>query len=247
MRPKTKFSGERVSAQVLYHAFRSVAMCLLHTIDIPADYGYNNAETDELSENNMKNCSRCGKPLDDNERFCTVCGTDSMQTRESLAEEEARQESAFCASYKRILRYESRTFKIFGILYLVLTIALAIFTFVLMGSNDIEVPEELVMLLTNGEVELTSYLFSCTIYYCVISAVNMIISKRADSCCDAIETDISRTVRHYSSFFTLFLCIMFNNIALIFYIINFVKTRSNAVLIARIIAKQRTNKGDFTK
>lgn len=189
----------------------------------------------------MKNCIKCGKPLDDNERFCTVCGTDSRQTAESLAEEEARQESEFCASYKRILRYESRALKIIGIVYLVLTLALAVVTFVLMGSDSIAVPEELVMLLTGGETELTSYLFSCVLYYCIISAINMILAKRTEACYDAFGSDISKTVRHYSSFLTLFLCIMFNKIALIFYIINFIKTRSNAALITKMIVKQRAS------
>lgn len=195
----------------------------------------------------MKNCGKCGKPLGDNERFCTVCGTDSAQNGEARAENEARLEREFCASYKRVLRYEIRALKIAGIAYLVLTVALAIVTFVLMGSDGIAVPDELVKLITNGEVELNSYLFSCVISYCVISAINMILSKRAEAYYDAFETDIERTVRHYTSTGSLILRVFFNKVALIFYIINFIKTRSNAELIAGIIAKRHTREGDFTQ
>lgn len=196
----------------------------------------------------MKICSKCGKALEEGELFCTICGTDANKTRESLAEEEARQESEFCASYKRILRYERLAFKIGGIVYLVLTVLLAVITFVLMGSEGIAVPPALVEYITGGgDVDLNTYLFSYVIAYCVISAVNMILSKKAESCMDEMDSDIRYAVRRYTSFGTLFLIIFTNEVALVFYIINFIKTRSNAALLSRIVAKQCGSKGDFAQ
>ncbi len=188
----------------------------------------------------MRNCSKCGKALADNEIFCTYCGTDSRIRPETLAQEEARQEAEFCASYKRIYRIEAKLLKIFGIVYLVLTLLLAAGTFVLMSNSEITLPPELVELITDGDktADVSVYLFSGVISYCVISAVNTVCAKRAEARIEAMDKDIRPAVMHYSSFISTFLYIMSNPVAFVFFIINFFKTRTNAPVIARVIAKQ---------
>ena len=69
--------------------------------------------------------------------------------------------------------------------------------------------------------------------------ISFMMIKKVEYYESTVDTDISIARKRCTSVGMMIFCIIFNNIAAIFFIINFVKTKANAESFDRIEAKQK--------
>ncbi|MDD6262985.1 MAG: zinc-ribbon domain-containing protein [Clostridiales bacterium] len=162
----------------------------------------------------MKYCAQCGTELDENTRFCSSCGA-SVTTRE----EDREKHRQLLDNMYRMLKYERRCWLIFGIVFTVLCLLyfVAAALFFAIGIFSEEVPVAIV-----GSVYLLIPLL-----YAPIAVVNFVMVKKTSRYQDEMYFNIGPTVKRCGSVGMIVFAYLFNTIALIFIIINFVRTKTN--------------------
>ena len=174
----------------------------------------------------MKYCLHCGNELTDDARFCVACGaqTDS----DPLAEEKE-----FLQQTHRFLKYERLCCKIPAIFFL-------IFSLLFIGISLLFLILSPQMHYENGQIGMAlmfGIYFVYGLFFLPISIINFVMVKKATKYMNGIYVDPRHTLDRCGSVGRIVLAAFFNNIALVFIIINFVRMKNNAALIERI--KQR--------
>ena len=174
----------------------------------------------------MKYCSHCGKELFDDARFCDACGT---QADDRALE----QEKEFLQQTLRFLKYERLCGRIVGIILLV-------FALLFIGISLIWLALSFQMHFENGRIGM-AFAFALYLLYGLLvlpfAIVNLVMAKKVTKHMNAVYTDPRPTLTRCGSAAPLVLAIFFNNIALIFIIINLIRVKSNRSLVERIIAR----------
>ncbi len=178
----------------------------------------------------MKTCVNCFREFEDYASFCPFCGTSEN------GEKEFNKEKELVNHFHRFLRYERTAWKINGIVFLVLAglFALLDFIFILAGIG----------LLADGDDEGAMLIGMGVVYllYVVIFGAPAIVSlkamKRTEYYINSVYTDVRPTVDRCGSVGMIVFNAIFNSIALIFFIVNFVRVKSDSDIIQRIIARQ---------
>ncbi len=205
----------------------------------------------------MSFCRNCGKELLEGAAFCAACGAAASPVApdpitvegvdvEQVAEEQViptapveaadtgaryAQEKECLDTYYRLLKWERIAWSICGKFFLVIC---CIF-FGLCGLLWL-------VALASGESELLIFSAIYLIYplmFLPIAIVNLKMVKKVQYYMDTLYTDIRPTVKRSESIGMIVLEYFFNEVALIFYIINFARTKCNKDVIARIIAHQQ--------
>ncbi|MGN1451393.1 MAG: zinc-ribbon domain-containing protein [Eubacteriales bacterium] len=173
----------------------------------------------------MKYCAQCGTELDESTRFCSSCGA-SVTT----CEEEREKHRQILDSMYRMLKYERRCWLIFGIVFAALSLlyAVAAILFVAMGIFTEEI----------SVAVIGSVYFLFPLLYAPIVVVNFIMVKKTERYQNEMYFNIGPTAKRCGSVGMIVFAYLFNSIALIFIIINFVHTKTNKADLQAIEREQ---------
>ena len=173
----------------------------------------------------MKYCAQCGTELDENTRFCSSCGAPVT----TFEEDRARHKQLLDKMY-RMLKYERRCWLIFGIVFSVLCLFyfVAASLFIALGIIAEEIP---------AAIAGTVY-FLIPLIYAPIVVVSFVMCKKTARYQDEMYFNIGPTVKRCGSVGMIVFAYLFNSIALIFIIINFVYTKTNKADLQAIEREQ---------
>lgn len=186
----------------------------------------------------MSYCIHCGQPMEADARFCPACGKEAAAPATpayapapyaSIAY--TPEEQACLDSFHRIMNYERKAWKILGI---ILTVFGGIFAFFFLLM--------LVIGAADGDGELVGLavvygVFLCPAYL-AMGIVGIVCAGKLKKQISQIYTNAAPAFAHCNSVGMIVLSALFNEIALIFVIINFVRAKTNRALMEQILAKQ---------
>ncbi|MBR3750593.1 MAG: zinc ribbon domain-containing protein [Clostridia bacterium] len=177
-------------------------------------------------------CHNCGSAQADQAVFCANCGTRLQSTPEVIPTVQAqpsRRATEFLATTKKLLRWERNLWKICSILYFV---AGAIFTlvFLVLGKH------EGVDAITSSIMFVYAFLYGGL--FIGLGLVDLVTALKITPHLNNMEKNFAPTANRLESIGRIVFAAIFNNYALIFYIINFVRMKSNKQLVDEIISMQ---------
>lgn len=152
---------------------------------------------------------------------------------EEYTSPEFAEEKAFLDDTYRFLKYERTAWKVTAIVFLVFTVFFVAFGLIFMGIFS---QYDDVSMAIGGSLGLIYIVLGFV--YLPISVIGFIMAGKCTKYMNVVYTDIKTVTDRTSSIGMLVFTALFNTIAMIFFIINFVKTRSNAQIIERIRSKQ---------
>lgn len=203
----------------------------------------------------MKYCSNCGSALEDSMNFCSSCGA-SVNTDEAKKAKEQNCLDRLSAG----LKHERLCYKIFGIAWTVIASFILILSiFMLIGSSliaenavdysveyngseyyiedfDVE-PDAVASALFIG---LGSGYISMALIFLGVGIVNFVLASKVGKYRNTLYKDCTNGANHASSVGSIVLAAFFNEVALIFVIINFVFMKRNAQTFESIKANQKS-------
>ncbi len=174
----------------------------------------------------MKYCMNCGKELADGIHFCDSCGA-AVDTH-SLEQE-------YLNNTHRFLRYERLAWKIYGIVWICIVALLALATgilFIALAAAVASGSEPEILLIP------MVYLIMYLIIFVPVAIANLVMPKKLDYYLKTLYTDIRPAQKRISEVGMIVYAAFFNEIALIFVIINFARAKSNRALADRIAQNQ---------
>ena len=191
----------------------------------------------------MAFCHRCGKELMEGSAFCNACGAPQAQqpnyqpqptTLVPTANPQA-EEQEFLELTRRLLRWERKAWSICGKAWLITGIVFAVL-FCLIG----------VAFVFSGDYVLEAMGIFYWLYGIFFGgnfvALGIINQKAADKIpfyLDKLDTDVRFAVDRCGSIGMLVFTVLFGTVSPVFFIINFVRMKSNKNVINRIIARQQ--------
>lgn len=199
----------------------------------------------------MSFCRNCGKELVEDAKFCAACGTEVVAEEpvvepvgEPAAEPEVvvsapanetdfAEEKACLDTYYRLLRWERISWSISGKVALIFAIIFS----VLCGIF-------LLVSITEGDGFLAVFALFYTMFPAIFFPIAIISRKmvgKTQYYMDTLYTDVRPTITRSESVGMMVFEILFGTASPIFFIINFVRTKCNKDVIARIIAHQQGN------
>ncbi|MBQ7444840.1 MAG: hypothetical protein IJS71_02725 [Clostridia bacterium] len=212
----------------------------------------------------MKQCHICGTANSNNASFCASCGSalggDSYESvtypaysgNSTLTSEERE----VIEGMKRNFRREKKSFKIISIIGIVCLSIYACFVllfavlFILAGNLGTWSTSSSLNLANLSSVDpgtAGTYVVSLAmIIYCIVYLVmllpgfivGLVAAKKIDYYLTTIDNDIEPSRKRATAVGMIVFSAIFNNIAMIFVILNFVYARRNAKVIESIINKQ---------
>lgn len=183
----------------------------------------------------MAFCANCGSKIPEGGMFCVECGTPVAAVAPvAPVASNAAEEQEFLDVTHRLLRWEQKAWKIAGIVFTIVGAAFAaIFSLVALIG---------VMLGEDGEFFTMFFFLYAILYGGIFLALGFINTKAAGKIpayLSRMYTDFKFAEDRCGSVGMMVFTIFFNEVALVFFIINFVRMKSNKPLIERIVAKQR--------
>ena len=208
-------------------------------------------------------CNRCGRQIPDDAIFCSWCGetivrvqetpfneapateynppeptetpkAEDVQNEPPAADPDLHEEQEFLDMTHRLLRWERMAWSITGKFALIFgSIASAVY--VLLGIMALSV---------DNTAENPGMLFvMCGVFFALVlipvGIICRISANKIPQYLDTMYFDFEKTEKRSGSIGMLVLTVLFNEIAFIFFIINFVRIKSNGKLIERIKARQK--------
>lgn len=174
----------------------------------------------------MRYCTNCGAELEEYARFCPICGATIGATPapDYSAERELAEEKEFLDATCRFLKYERIAWKVLGIIMLVLgciySVLALIMAFGFMADSD--------------AAAAAVALFIAASIFLAPAIIGLIKASRIGRYMENIYDDPISALNCTGSVGSIVLAAFFNEIALIFVIINFARTKSNDKIVERI-------------
>ena len=200
----------------------------------------------------MSFCSNCGKEILEGTAFCGVCGAPvEEKTAPTVAEapnfsdginEEAliKEEQEFLDTTHNLLRWErkswsifSKFYMIFGIIYAALFGLISFIGFIAAVAGE----EEAIAAVAVGFV----YAIMLGGMFIVLGIVYKKVADKMPIYLDSLYNDFTVTNNRSGNVGMLVFTIIFGGVHTIFFIINFVRLKSGANIIKRILARQGKN------
>ena len=188
----------------------------------------------------MKYCGFCGQVMNDFDSFCNNCGNAAVDTPDLTPDDVAiAEEIAFLYDVRRFIKYERISWKISAIVF---TVCAGIFA--LLG-----------MLICIAGLSVGGYggyylAFFGTIYlifgaamYTTIAVIGFVMIKKCDKYNEFVDigADVEPTIKRAGDVGMIVFSALFNAIAMIFIIINFVRIKSHPYIVSRIINRRKVN------
>ena len=204
-------------------------------------------------------CNRCGRQIPDDAIFCSWCGETIVRVQENPFNEapaepvapeaeytapvqpeapatdpDLREEQEFLDMTHRLLRWERKAWSITGKFALIFgSIASAVYVLIgIMALSGDTTAENLGMVCV-----MYGVIFALTLI--PVGIISIIFANKIPQYLDTMYYDFEKTEKRSGSIGMLVLTVLFNEIAFIFFIINFVRIKSNGKLIERIKARQK--------
>lgn len=186
----------------------------------------------------MSFCSTCGTEITEDAVFCTNCGATVAENDE----QNKKEEQDFLDQTYRLMRWEAKAWSITGKVFIIFGIAYAALMFlaglgsgIAVGSDSVEGG---IAMATTMIVE--SLVFGFT--FGGIGIVSLISANRIPNYFDGFYTDFTPALNRCGSVGMIVFTAFFNEIALVFFLINFIRIKSNRRIIDRILARQKADK-----
>lgn len=188
----------------------------------------------------MKFCTNCGKQADENVRFCPDCGT--ALDAELLAERDQAQlqEEKKCLDmFYRFIKYERLSWKIHGIYYLVCS-AIILFCGILVTVLSATLEDS--MLISMG----ITYIY-LGVLFVPFAIIGFSMVKRCSNYMNTLYSDAKPMIKRCNAVGMIVLGAIFNTVGMAFIIVNFVRAKTDAKLLERIVARQASYSRDSTQ
>lgn len=210
----------------------------------------------------MKNCVYCGKPIPDGSAYCNGCGAaqnvpQPQPQPQTYAGETAEQTAL--ANMARFLKYEHIAWKAAGIVLLVCAIIFVLcgVMYIVLGGvaglSGSYIFDDLIDTLSYRDYYSYSpyiisapfvvagviYILCGLLAYLPASILNFTLLKKVEYYQGTMYKDVSIARKRCTSVGMIVFSAIFNQIAMIFIIINFVKTKNNAAAFDKIEAAQK--------
>lgn len=184
-------------------------------------------------------CTNCGKEINSGS-FCPNCGTPVQGTTTTATVVSVQSntdiEQAFLDTTYKMLRWERNLWKIEGIIF---TICGALFAFIFLVMGMVGFRDDGM----HSDIVVGAIFFVYAIVYgglfLGIGIVNLVTASKAGPHLLNMHKNFAPTANRLESIGRIVYTAFFNNYALIFYIINFVRMKSNKATVESIIAKQQ--------
>lgn len=175
-------------------------------------------------------CPKCGNELIDGSNFCRFCGETLTQGNDTNEEQD------FLDTTHRLLRWERKAWSIGGKFLIIFGIIFAAI-YALFGFIGVfaSVEDESAIALA-----FVGFLYAILIGGMLIGLgiVNRIACDKIPRYLDSMYNDFKPTEDRCGSIGMIVFTYFFNNIALVFFVINFVRMKTNKALIQRILNRQ---------
>ena len=185
-------------------------------------------------------CPNCGSAQADQAVFCANCGTRLQSTPEAIPTvqvQPSRRATEFLATTKKLLHWERNLWKIGGIIMTVCGGFLMLISLSILGSGTPPTgPEGAELDPMSGLVYLIYFLYSSV--FLAMGIVNLVTAARITPHLNNMEKNFAPTAKRLDSVGRIVYTIMLNGYAVIFYLINFVRLKSNKQLVDEIISMQ---------
>lgn len=181
----------------------------------------------------MNNCYNCGAEVNTYDTFCNQCGAQVNAPSQNVSTQNIEQE--FLDTTYRLLKWERVAWSIVS-KFLIIFGAIFGGLFFLISFAFLFSKETIAMAFV--------YFIYALIYGAMFVALGIVNKKAADRInyyLDNMYTDASETFTRCGSIGMLVFNVLLGSVSPIFFIINFVRIRSNAALIETIVAKQKGN------
>ena len=213
----------------------------------------------------MRYCSNCGNPLNAGAAFCHNCGTELKtlvpEAEETSAiipeteipveaptpvmevvptvsaaynEKDVQEEKEFLEQTHRLLRWERKAWSISGKIALIMGIVFAAFFF-LIGVVGAIAGED-----AGFAVFILMFWYAIIVGGMLIAVgiVSLINANKIPQYTDTMFKDFRAAHKRCNSIGMIVLCYFFNDVSLVFFLINFVRMKSNKELTKRILNRQ---------
>lgn len=164
----------------------------------------------------MKNCPHCNTLMEDNAFYCPACGQRMSEPAAAPADSEAFH------VFRRNLRHERKCWSIAGWVWIGITAFFNLYLFSVAGIAGLASEESLAF----GIVAAMALLYDLLIFI-PITAVQFVMKSKLDKYVAQIETDPEPAKRRAGSVGSIVLGALFNEVALIFVILNFIHVKRN--------------------
>ncbi len=171
----------------------------------------------------MKHCPYCNNSMEDAALFCSQCGQKWEQPVSSSPEPDEKEKAFYV--FRRNLRHERKCWSIFGKVWVGFCIFFAAFSILyLMLSLGLESP-----VLSIFALEFFLY----PVLLLPAAIINLVMANKITGYLNALETDPNPAVERCGAVWLIVLSALFNNIALIFVIMNFIHVKTNKDLLIK--------------
>lgn len=178
----------------------------------------------------MIHCNNCGHEIPDTDRFCSVCGSPVGAIPVAPAPVIGIEQEKECLDdFHRFLKYERLCWKIFGIVWLVLSCAIFSIGFIMLLAS---MAEEFLV-----GMGFTYMLIS--LMYLPLAIINLKMVKKAENYMNIVYNDVTPVAERCGNAGMIVLGAIFNEIAMVFIIINFVRVKNNKAIIESAAARQQ--------
>ena len=164
----------------------------------------------------MKICPHCHAEVEENSVYCPYCGRHA-----GIGDPDAYR-SAF-HTFRRNLRHERKCWSIAGGVHIGIVILFAVMGLLLLVAGIVGSDPTVL----GGALELLIY----ALLLAPVAAVNLIMKRKLDGYIEQVETNPVPAKERAKSIGMIVLAAFFNEIAMIFIILNFVHVKSNGHLI----------------
>ena len=169
----------------------------------------------------MKYCSACGTALADDAQFCSGCGATAMNF-------EAEKQECL-DDFRKFLKWERFGWRLFGIIFLVCSLIILTCALVIIIAGG----------MTGYSYRLDMAVIGIMyglmgLLYLPIAIVNLVMAKKAGEYREDLDHDPKPVMARCGSVGLIVLAAIFNNLALVFIIINFVRTKTCRHIIDKL-------------
>ena len=188
-------------------------------------------------------CSKCGKEIMDEAAFCTECGAPLEKqmpaaSEQTLNDEKSSEECEFLQNTQRLLRWELKAWSIASKFWIIMGIIyVVIFSLYTFAGIFISLEEEFLGGFFIGFGIIMALIGGGT--FIAIGIVSKKASEKLPQYINTVYTDFSLSYNRCGSIGMLVFNILFGVVSPVFFIINFVRMKTNRKLIERIINKQK--------
>ena len=171
----------------------------------------------------MKTCSYCNQPIEDTATFCPYCGQRQETVEVSSTPTDEREKALYV--FRRNLRHERKCWSICGGVWLGFCIFFFAFSLLYLV---------LAIGLKEPAIAIFFPFFSLyTLLLLPIAILNLVMSRKITGYLNTLDTDPNPAIERCEGVWLIVLSALFNNIAMIFVILNFIHVKSHKELLMK--------------